>query len=309
MAEKKKKGKEYNPETIEEEGLPDLQDGKQLKPRSVTADKMKVNQLSAISADIGEVNAGTITGVVFKTAPDDAEERIEIDSVNAKNQIRFYDQATLFGKLEVYKDGNDGYIGLLAQDDGAGFEVYTGIGASAFSSAAFYSNGGGFSTSGNASNGFNNIDGKFGGYFGVWGSGGAGPDFIATDLHIDADWIPKTSNTYDLGTSSLRWKTIYLVNAPDVSSDRRMKKNIRNIGYGLKEVKKMRPVSFEWKNEKQKRFGFIAQEMIDVMPEIVGGSKKTSYSLSPIEIIPVLVKAIQELSTEVERLKKIKNKI
>lgn len=309
MAEKKKKGKEYGPEEIQEEGLPDLQDGRKLKPRSVTADKMKVNKLSAISADIGEVNAGTVTGVVFRTAAEDAEERIEIDSVNTKNQIRFYDQATLFGKLEVYKDGNDGYIGLIAQDDGAGFEVYTGIGASAFSSSLFYSNGGSFSTDGNASNGFNNINGKFGGYLGVWGSGGAGPDYIATDIGVEADWYPHTNNSWDLGTTAKRWATIYLQNAPDVASDRRLKKNIRNIGYGLKEIKKLRPVSFEWKNEKQKRFGFIAQEVLEIIPEIVGGSKKTHYSISPMEVIPMLVKAIQELSTEVERLKKIKNKV
>lgn len=160
--------------------------------------------LSAITANLGTITAGTITGVLFRTASSGV--RIEMDTTNV-NQLRFYDATTLFGKLEAYKVGSDGYIGLIAQDDGAGFEVYTGVGASAFSAVTIFSNGGSFTSDGNASNGFNFINGKYGGYFGVAGDG-SGDDYISTDLFIDADWIPYTGG-YDLGSVSVPWARGY----------------------------------------------------------------------------------------------------
>lgn len=160
--------------------------------------------LSAITANLGTITAGTITGVLFRTAASGV--RIEMDTTNT-NQIRFYDSTTLFGQLEAYKVGSDGYIGLLAQDDGAGFEVYTGVGASAYSAVTIFSNGGSFTSDGNASNGFNTINGKYGGYFGVFGDGSA-VDYISTDLAVDADWIPYTGG-YDLGSSGVPWARGY----------------------------------------------------------------------------------------------------
>jgi hypothetical protein len=177
----------------------------QIAAGTITADRMNVSQLSAISANIGSITSGTITGVLFRTAT--TGQRIEMDTTNT-NQIRFYDSSTLFGQLEVYKVGSDGYIGLIAQDDGAGFEVYTGVGASSFSSGEVFSSGGSFMTSGNASNGFNTITGKYGGYFEVFGDGSA-VDRIGTDLELEADWIPSADNSYNLGSSSKKWSTVY----------------------------------------------------------------------------------------------------
>lgn len=124
------------------------------------------------------------------------------------------------------------------------------------------------------------------------------------DYQFDASaFFPAFTNTYDLGTSSLRWKTIYLVNSPDVSSDRRMKSEIRTTDRGLAEVLKMKPREFKRLMSDRKELGFIAQEMKEVVPEVVGGNEKDMYSIKYDEIIPVLVKAIQELKQEVEALK------
>jgi len=166
--------------------------------------------LSAISANIGSITAGTITGVTItggtlQTAT--SGRRIKISSSPA-NSIEFYDSSTLYGVLEADKVGTDGYINLVAQDDGAGLSVYTGVGASAFSSTTVFSNGGSFDTSGNASNGFNVINGKYGGYFMVFGDGSA-VDRIATDLEVESDWIPSADNSYDLGSSGKKWSTLY----------------------------------------------------------------------------------------------------
>jgi hypothetical protein len=88
-------------------------------------------------------------------------------------------------------------------------------------------------------------------------------------------------------------------------SDGRLKTNICNLTYGLCDVRKLNPVSFDW-NEKEretrgynKQIGFIAQEVEPIIPEAVGQrADNGEYSLSVDKIIPVLTKALQELSAK-----------
>jgi hypothetical protein len=96
------------------------------------------------------------------------------------------------------------------------------------------------------------------------------------------------------------------------ASDCRLKTNICNIPYGLCDVKKLNPVSFDWNEvERENRgcnrqIGFIAQEVEPIIPEAVGHQADNGeYSLSPDKIIPVLTKAIQELSERIEVLEDI----
>ena len=101
-------------------------------------------------------------------------------------------------------------------------------------------------------------------------------------------------------------------------SDARDKKNIYTIQWGLDFIKKLNPVTFEWDSRNgavkgQKTCGFIAQEMDAVETEfnsaeftnIVDKSNPDNLSISvgPSNIIPILVKAIQDLSAQVEELK------
>jgi hypothetical protein len=92
------------------------------------------------------------------------------------------------------------------------------------------------------------------------------------------------------------------------TSDVRLKHSVFPISYGLNEVSKLNPVSFYWCNEVStqrgidRQVGFIAQEVESIIPEAVGQSSDGIYSLSPDKIIPVLTKAIQELTKRVEAL-------
>lgn len=112
---------------------------------------------------------------------------------------------------------------------------------------------------------------------------------------------PVATNNYDLGNTGtpLRWRTIYLVNAPDVSSDSRDKTDIAPLDSGLNEIWLLNPVTFKRTGEERTHLGFLAQDVIEVLPEIVSGSEATRYGLSHEELIPVLVKAIQELTQRV----------
>ncbi len=129
-------------------------------------------------------------------------------------------------------------------------------------------------------------------------------------LYTDADIRPAVHNSDDLGTSGFRFSRIYLVNSPNVSSDQRLKKDIRNLDYGLEEVLKLRPVSYKWKEgpDQQDKIGLIAQELQEVISEVVSnqellrnpdsGEKQwtptQTLGVTYEGLIPVLIKAIQE---------------
>ncbi len=122
---------------------------------------------------------------------------------------------------------------------------------------------------------------------------------------------PSVDNTYQLGQGSKRWSSIWAAVGTINTSDARQKKNIKNIGYGLPEVLKLRPVSFEWKKgDGRTKLGLIAQETFEVLPEVVAvpTNKEDAYGMYYSDIIPVLVKATQELNTKLEG-EKVKNQL
>lgn len=87
------------------------------------------------------------------------------------------------------------------------------------------------------------------------------------------------------------------------ASDERLKKDIKDIDYGLDAVRKLRPVSYKFrKGEDVVKLGFIAQEVKDHVPEVVDGTEETNYGISYDELIPVLTRSIQELSEQVRSL-------
>jgi len=92
-------------------------------------------------------------------------------------------------------------------------------------------------------------------------------------------------------------------------SDITLKENIKPLETGLDDVMKLKPKRFDWKNGDGKNIaGFIAQEVEQVLPDLVSESKytdeETKKSLKMGDMIPTLVKAIQELKAEIEILKK-----
>ena len=76
-------------------------------------------------------------------------------------------------------------------------------------------------------------------------------------------------------------------------SDERLKENIKTIPNALETVKKLRGVSFERKDFTGKGIGVIAQEIEQVLPEVVvdGEYKSVSYG----NIVGLLIEAIKEL--------------
>ena len=93
------------------------------------------------------------------------------------------------------------------------------------------------------------------------------------------------------------------------SSDSRLKNNVTNIGSALENVVKLRGVTFNWDLTKQPsadkklQYGFIAQEVEKVFPELVTTDSKGFKTLNYIGVIPVLTEAVKELKQENDELK------
>jgi trimeric autotransporter adhesin len=109
--------------------------------------------------------------------------------------------------------------------------------------------------------------------------------------------IPDADNAYSLGQSGNRWSTVWAASGVVSTSDANLKTNITTSPYGLQQVLQMKPVQYNWKTNPtaDSQIGFLAQDMQKVIPEAVvtpnnGDPMGMKYS----ELIPVLVKAIQE---------------
>ena len=97
-----------------------------------------------------------------------------------------------------------------------------------------------------------------------------------------------------------------------VSSDIRLKKDIVNLPSTIDNIKSLRPVSYSKKNSLNSEeygsteVGFIAQELQEVYPDMVSEdeSEDSLLSVSYLELIPVLIKAIQEQQVMIERQQK-----
>lgn len=114
--------------------------------------------------------------------------------------------------------------------------------------------------------------------------------------------------TDTLGTANRLWNIIYAANGTIQTSDIRLKTNISDADYGLKEVLQMRPVTYNWKSDPAgpRMVGFIAQDMLKLVPEVVTvpKDKKSFMGMNYSDLAPVLAKAIQQEQLEIDDLKK-----
>ena len=87
-------------------------------------------------------------------------------------------------------------------------------------------------------------------------------------------------------------------------SDRTLKENITPITSALDILEKINPVSFDWKDTGKHAYGVIAQEIEEVLPEIVQTHPDTEIkSVSYMQLVPILLQAIKELKEEIKILK------
>lgn len=141
---------------------------------------------------------------------------------------------------------------------------------------------------------------------------------------------PKDSLTAAKGDLNGFWTLngIPISTEPDLTSDARLKENVETYTGGLATILGMRPVRFNWREDKcpdaflneyrepdtkdgypgeiKRQYGLIAQEVELIAPDIVGQRKMYSdtYKLIRYEkIVPILISAVQEQQEQIEELK------
>jgi hypothetical protein len=108
-------------------------------------------------------------------------------------------------------------------------------------------------------------------------------------------------------------QVIGVLTAGSVSaSDIRAKTNIQPISNGIETIKKLNPVKFDWlqhitgNNEFEKGYGFIADDVKNVLPDLVYQRKGYQFDdfkhLEYNSFHAIAIKAIQELTEKVEKL-------
>ena len=95
-----------------------------------------------------------------------------------------------------------------------------------------------------------------------------------------------------------------------VNSDARLKSNIISLGSTLSKLMQIDGKTYTMKsNEKENKIGLLAQEIIEVFPELVkeGSDKNGTMSVNYQGLIPVLINAIKEQQTQIDELKSLLN--
>lgn len=115
---------------------------------------------------------------------------------------------------------------------------------------------------------------------------------------VNGNHLPVTDNASSSGEIANRWTAVYAVNGTIQTSDARMKKNIKTIEHGLEFLLKMKPVEYKWKHDNSKHYGVIAQDLLELDPDFAAVNQEAPANLAVnySEIIPVLIKSIQELT-------------
>ena len=152
---------------------------------------------------------------------------------------------------------------------------------------------------------------------------------------------PQSDNVYDLGNSSFRWDDVRATNGTIQTSDRNLKTQISGSDLGLGFINDLNPVKYQWLSKSRSHYGLIAQEVSSSLAKSsvhtdnfagyvenrmfvsasVSGSEKDirdtadwemenftaipnpELSLRYNEFLSPMIKAIQELSSQVETLK------
>ncbi len=95
-------------------------------------------------------------------------------------------------------------------------------------------------------------------------------------------------------------------------SDGRLKKNVQPIRSSLDIVRRLEGVAYEWDGathpeqnfENGTKFGLIAQDVAEVLPEAVLGSDEDMYAVDYMMMVPLLIEAVKEQQAEIEALRR-----
>ena len=117
-------------------------------------------------------------------------------------------------------------------------------------------------------------------------------------------------NNWEAFASGTYYCTGTITASSDITaySDIRHKANLKRIENSLEKVKTLNGYTFTRTDEedKERRYaGVVAQEVLEVLPEVVHTTEKGMYSVAYGNLTALLIESIKELTAKVEKLEKI----
>lgn len=141
------------------------------------------------------------------------------------------------------------------------------------------------------------------------------------NVAIRGDVIPNNAGLrWDLGNHDIaeHWDEVNALSFV-VFSDASLKNNVRDLDYGLQQILALSPKRYQYENdlsEEQDRLGLIAQEVQQIIPEVVvthdvDGDENGELVRRPRELlginyvalIPILIQGMQEQEVQLQRLR------
>ncbi len=123
--------------------------------------------------------------------------------------------------------------------------------------------------------------------------------------------VIQTNGNVGIGDSTPSYKldvngTIRATGDVIAYSDARVKDNVVTIGNALEKVTQLRGVSYTRNDveDTTTKIGVIAQEVLEVLPEVVQEDDEGKYSVAYGNMVGLLIESIKELKAEIEELKK-----
>jgi hypothetical protein len=114
----------------------------------------------------------------------------------------------------------------------------------------------------------------------------------------DSSWMRVYDNKGVLTTGTMQAGNF------NTTSDIKLKENVVTLENSLDKIKAMRGVSFDWKDSGKSTIGLIAQEVEQVLPELVEHNEEDDVkTVSYANIVAVLIEAIKEQQVQIDALK------
>lgn len=149
--------------------------------------------------------------------------------------------------------------------------------------------------------------------------------FDNTGLYCKPTLRPAVDWSAHLGTSAYRFGDVFshhvITKNLTIDSDEKIKKNISEINNTIEKIKKIKSVTYDYagqfentpdqllKKESKKEIGFLAQNLLEVYPELVTDREDIGhYTVNYIGMIPILLSAIKEQQVLIEELQRNVNK-
>ena len=115
--------------------------------------------------------------------------------------------------------------------------------------------------------------------------------------------VSPVSNDISISINEKSEPTIFLWGPNGSFSDIRLKENIEAIPEAIQKVQKLEGVTFNYKKDGSRSTGLIAQQLQEVLPEVVYETKdldtqETHYAVRYGNVVGLLVEAIKEQQTQ-----------